>query len=357
MNKLNFKQLNTINANLIDHFDLVQKYFDLHLFEQEAMYMGACPLHGGADNPTAFNLYKNTGVWACRTHGCEQIFKSTTIGLIRGLLSKHKLGWDGDRHTKIVSFPETLKFIEEFSNTLPNKQMYSAPKQIAQPTKGVELNLPIRVYMEGVECPAQYYLDRGFSEKVLEEYKVGYYFAPGKEMHNRVIVPLFNDEKTRIIGCTGRIIYDKCIVCEGFHSSDDLCADRLKEPWKFQKWKHNKGLIKSNYLYNWWDARCFIKNKKEIILVEGPSEVWKLEECGVHNSMAIFGSNLSLAQQEKIKSLDIENIKIIVDNDEAGHKVFQKVEKALPDFKIEKLVPPSNDLGDLEHDEVLELIA
>lgn len=51
----------------------------------------SCPIHGG-DNDSALNLYHEgdsyRGNWKCRTHQCEQVFKSSIIGFIRGCLSR-----------------------------------------------------------------------------------------------------------------------------------------------------------------------------------------------------------------------------------------------------------------------------
>ena len=45
-------------------------------------------------------------------------------------------------------------------------------------------------------------------------------------------------------------------------------------------------------------AKEFIKESGIVILVESPGNVWRLEEAGVHNSVAIFGS--SLADRQKM---------------------------------------------------------
>lgn len=357
MKKLSFNTLNELNDQLLHNFPNIIKYFDLDLQEFENMYTGCCPLHANADNPTAFTLYKNTGLWRCHTHGCEKVFRSTIIGLIRGLLSKHNHNWTDLYSKSINSFPDTLEFIKEFCEKLPKEAAFSNKRNVPVIKRATpkETRFPIRKFVQHIQCPAKYYVNRGFCPKILEEYKVGFYWAPGKEMHNRVLVPIFDNNKEYVIGCTGRTPYEKCIVCEGYHKDGTLCVDKKQQPWMFQKWKHNKGFIKTEYLYNHWDAEEFAKYKNELILVEGPSEVWKLEEAGIHNSMAIFGCKPSITQKDKIRKLGIESLKIIVDNDNAGHMVYADLADSFSDLKVEKIIPPLNDLGDLTIEQIKEL--
>ena len=67
--------------------------------------------------------------------------------------------------------------------------------------------------------------------------------------------------------------------------------------WIHSKWRHNKDFKTQEHLYNMWFAKEFIQSTRTAIIVESPGNVWRLEEAGIHNSVAIFGTNLSIKQK------------------------------------------------------------
>lgn len=355
MKKWIFKELSDYHNDLLGFLPDLLKHFNVDSTEYSNMYAGCCPIHDG-DNISAFNIYKNTGRWYCRSHGCHEVFRSTLIGLVRGLLSNQKHNW---RHVsdKTVSFEVTMRFIKKFLANREDLQPVQRTKSVTYNIPpSVELDLSIGDFMSQVECPPQYYLKRGFSREVLEYFKVGLFKKYNHPAHNRILVPILSNNNKKVIGYTGRSIYDKCYVCGGYHEIGNKCADPKTNPWAFQKWKHNKGFRKTDYLYNFWNSQTFIEDFKEIIIVEGPSDVWKLQESQIYNSVGIFGSSLSYKQKELINSLDVPNIKVITDNDEAGHKCYKKIVEQLPSHSIVKLTPPRNDLGDMTKEEIRKLI-
>ena len=80
----------------------------------------SCPIHGG-DNVSACNLYYTgdsyRGNWKCRTHQCEQIFKPSILGFIRGCLSHSQNNWthNGDN---MVSFNDAIEFATKLTMTI-----------------------------------------------------------------------------------------------------------------------------------------------------------------------------------------------------------------------------------------------
>ena len=84
----------------------------------EKMVFCKCPIHDG-DNESALNLYYTgesyRGNWKCRTHGCEETFRSSIIGFVRGVLSRQKYNWSSDGD-KTVSFKDAVDFLLKFVN-------------------------------------------------------------------------------------------------------------------------------------------------------------------------------------------------------------------------------------------------
>lgn len=353
-------QLNDLSKRIAQNIDLFIHFFDLDLREDEKGYHGCCPIHADSDNNNAFSFYTDHGNWICRTHHCEEIFKKSALGFIRGILSAKKLGWENASDTdKIYDFHQTVRFAEQLLEKRPttkfqqpDKHKRNTPKK-AKPS--VELKVPIKHWLDNVTCPSKYFLDRGFHPQILEKYCVGDYEAKYKLLSGRAVVPIFNNDGTLIIGASGRLPHDKCLVCGGYHHSRLNCPSREEEGFAKQKWIHSKGFQRKNYLYNFWSAKHYIARTSSIVLVEGPADIWKLEEAGIKNGCAIFGSNVTQEQRDLIKTVNCHNIITMMDNDEGGDVARLSCENLFKDMIVEHKIPTANDLGDMSISEIKEL--
>lgn len=329
----NQHQLKIMCDKLCDNIDKLLSVFNIHdLRHNGKMLSGKCPIHSG-DNKSAFNLYPDgesyRGNWKCRTHHCEKTFQGSIIGFIRGLLSNQHLGWskDGD---DTVSFQDTIKFIESFlgkdlSNLKISKKeieknnFSTLVKHITSPKIVNESNISRYAVRQSLIIPSQYFVSRGFCPSILDRYDVGLCNKPDKEMYNRAVVPVYDLDHKFVIGCSGRSIFDKCSSCGCYHDKENICPSK-EDRWKFPKWKHNKDFKSQNHLYNMWMAKENILKSGVVILVESPGNVWKLEECGIHNSVAIFGSSMSDRQKMLLDGSGAMTIVLVMDNDDAGRK-------------------------------------
>lgn len=330
----------------------------------DKMVIMSCPIHGG-DNDSAFNLYHQgdtyRGNWKCRTHQCEKTFKSSIIGFIRGCLSNAN-GWTkpGD---DMCSFNEALKVAIRFAKHDPadHKQTRKAKeksafvntiKNITQDTIPVSNLVPRSLVIKSLAIPSKYFINRGFSSKVLIKYDVGDCIGSGKEMSRRAVVPIYNNEMTGMIGCTGRSIFDKCNDCKSFHSTENPCP-KDKEKWIFSKWKHNKDFKTQECLYNYWFAKEFILDSKTVIIVESPGNVWRLEESGIHNSVALFGSSLGQRQKMLLDISGAMNIVTIMDNDSAGQEAANQINiKCGRTYNIKNIKINYDDIAEMTIDQI-----
>lgn len=330
---------------------LSYKYDDLFealgvsLGKTQKMYMGCCPIHGG-DNPAAINLYTDgyavKGFWKCRTHHCEQTFKRTLIGFIRGVLSHNKRGWSKhEDKTRQVSFRETIDWICNFLNQdinniqvnteeVKNKkfivQMESMVKKKKEEVKGFTR----KQVRSSLEIPARFFLDKGYSKEILDAYDVGLCKNPAKEMGERVVVPVYDSNNNIMECCTGRSIHPKCDSCLYYHNPKMDCP--LQDKYvglKYSKWRNSANSNISSHLYNYWLAKKSIRETGTIILVEGPADIWKLEELGIHNAVALFGTEMSDEQQVLIEMCGALNVVILLDMDEPGRMAIAEIRKKL----------------------------
>ena len=87
------------------------------------------------------------------------------------------------------------------------------------------------------------------------------------------------------------------------------------------------------------------------MVVESPGNVWRLEESGIHNSVAIFGAHMSANQKKIIDSSGAFSIVCLLDNDEAGIKGAKKIyEECSQMYRLYFPKFNSNDIADMNID-------
>lgn len=364
-NSHNQHKLKILSDRVCDRIEDLLSYFDIEYRACGKFLSMSCPIHGG-DNTSAFNLYpdgeKYRGNWKCRTHGCEEIFRSSILGFIRGVLSHQDYGWskNGD---KAYSFDEAIKFAEKFlnqrvddikidkthieKNTFSNTVSLIANTEVDSSASNTVKRQHIR---NSLAIPSQYFIERGFSPEILDKYDIGDCLNSTKEMNNRAVVPVYDMDYKFMTGCSGRSIFNKCDKCNHFHNNE--CPNQ-NELYKYSKWRHSLNFKSQNNLYNFWFAKEHIKNSKTAIIVESPGNVWKLEEAGIHNSVGIFGTNLSNYQKMLLDTSGAMTLIIAMDNDEPGHKAAESIiSKCHKIYNIHKLSISSNDIGSMSIEQI-----
>lgn len=351
---------------LCDHIDSLLDILDVQDVKHNGkMMVGCCPIHDG-DNKSAFNLYPDgenyRGNWKCRTHNCDKVFKGSIIGFVRGVLSNRKHNWknNGD---KTVSFDDTIQFIEEFLghnlDSLKISKSEIEKKTFANVVKHIVNNNDTNIsrisrhsIRNSLVIPADYFISRGFDNEILNKYDVGLCNKPEKEMFNRAVAPIYDLDHKFMVGCTGRSIFEKCQNCGCFHNPEDACPV-AEDRWKFCKWKHNYQFKSQNYLYNIWYAKKYILESTKVILVESPGNVWRLEENGIHNSVALFGSNLSDKQKVLLDGSGAMTIITIMDNDPAGKKAIESIrDKCKNTYNIINIEISKGDVAEMTKEEI-----
>jgi 5S rRNA maturation endonuclease (ribonuclease M5) len=358
-------KLKIICDQVCDNIDGLLNALNVEYKTNSKMIIMACPIHGG-DNASALNLYPEgdtyRGNWKCRTHNCEKIFKGSILGFIRGVLSHHKHGWTnpGD---DMCSFNDAvnyaLGFIKQDIKDIKISRADREKKQFTNVINYISKNAEItksqitrQQITKSLQIPAQYYINRNYSTEVLIKYDVGLCTNPDREMSNRIVVPIYDHDYKYMIGCTGRSIYEKCSSCKSYHHPENSCP-KPDEVWKFPKWKHNADFKSQNTLYNFWFAKEHILNSSTAIIVESPGNVWRLEENGIHNSVAMFGSSLSDRQKILLDSSGAMNLIILTDNDDAGRKAAETIkQKCQNTYRIfvPKISKP--DIGEMNSEEI-----
>jgi 5S rRNA maturation endonuclease (ribonuclease M5) len=234
---------------------------------------------------------------------------------------------------------EKTKFINSIRYITDNKE---------NKVKGITRNQAVKA----LKIPSKYFIDRGFSHQILARYDVGECFNPNKEMYNRAVVPIYDDKYEYMIGCTGRSIFEKCDKCSAYHNPNEQCPepDNL---WKFSKWRHSYKFKTQEHLYNMCFAKKHIKEMRSAVIVESPGNVWRLEEAGIHNSVAIFGSSLADRQKLLLDMSGAMSLILIMDNDQAGKKAREQITKKCSKiYNIYNIDIPEKDIACMSIDQI-----
>lgn len=323
------EQLESLNKQITNNIEDIARHFKFKIRKDRKHWSGCCPIHGG-DNSTALNIYHTgdiIGNWKCRTHFCEKTFYSYPIGFIRGLLAKEK-GWEhgeenpitleyavnwtnkffGNKGMEKNFVPRELSFDEELSRTINTKKTeeYESAFKISRD-----------LFRKTITFPCDYYIKRGFSEEILDHFDIGVCLNPEKPMYGRAVVPIYDEEGTNIVACTGRSVYDQCKLCKSYHNPLKICPSKDYVDF-YTKWKHSKGFSSEKTLYNYSQALSKIRECGKIIIVEGCGSVWRLKQAGYDMAVANFGLYFNRFKRNLLDRAGVLDIIILRDKGKAG---------------------------------------
>ena len=199
-----------------------------------------------------------------------------------------------------------------------------------------------------LEFPCEYYLNRGYSKDILDKYDVGLY-----KKRNRVVVPVYDDNYKYVAGFLGRSIWGQCDKCKKWHEPNLKCPSTSYEIKECEKWL-NGSFQSTNYLYNYWFAVEHIRKSGVAILVEGAGDVWRLEQNGIHFSLALFGTDMTDAQRVLLDRSGAMSIIVMLDSDKAGQEGAKKLKSQLGRQYRMYFPKIKQDAGELNQDEITE---
>jgi 5S rRNA maturation endonuclease (ribonuclease M5) len=296
------------------------------------------------------------GYWNCYTKGCHKKHGSNLVGFIKGVLtnqqhkditSKDAINWlvEFNGFTQLDEIPLPDNFIlDRRRQTI--RDYYFNGNQDNHSKKKLLNKWQAR---QKIKVPSQYYLKRGYSKEILERYDVG-------EAGDRVVVPVYNMEYEGVIGSTSRSIHDQCTQCKLWHSPAEQCPSKKKfgEFIHAAKW-FNKNFDKGNSLYNLWhnQTKKAIEKHGRVIIVEGPGDIWKLEEAGIHNCVAMYGVELSDSQTMLLYEHFVHQVALLLDNDKAGKYAIDILQDRLKrEFMLFTGDYASKDIGETNSEDI-----
>jgi hypothetical protein len=274
--------------------------------------------------------------WTCYSDHCEDIWKKSLLGLVRGILSIDK---PKPVHPAVAE-DYLMKFLGGKLSAGP-RTIRSAPKP---PSIRLRLN---RQQVRSTLSPSQYFIERGFSREVLDRHDVGH-----SAKLNKTVVPFYDDGGNVCIGFLTRTELPTCVECRKAHLPGSPCRNAER------RWDVLEGFAKGQHLYNHHNA--LVSDQKIILLVEGVGDVWKAEEAG-YLAVGMLGNQLTGHQTRMLVALG-KHILIIPDNDIDGNgkKPARRNEEELGRKKCIRWigwVPPCwKDLGEMPVPEVTRMM-
>jgi 5S rRNA maturation endonuclease (ribonuclease M5) len=276
---------------------------------------------------------------------------ATMLGFVRGVLSQ-KVGknlnlsevidWSlkllnkKEEDIKIDDYDEKK---QNFINMMSQIDKSKPVEQVNQWTK--------EELLSKIDLSDSYFINRGFSSEILTKHMVGRSKSenPNAPSYNRIVVPFFDENKKFVIGAQGRSKFEECSLCKEYHNPQKDCH-------LFSKWANiPAGFEISRNFYNIWNAKKHIEQTSSVYIVEGAPNVWKLEECGVLNAVALCKSRMSDAQQIKLECMGVTNVYLILDNDDAGRDGDREIKKQIGrQFRVKSLDFPCqyNDISQIK---------
>ncbi len=322
---------------------LLLEYYGVDIADRNYRYdkvRCACPLHGG-DNPTAFSFDLNTKQFTCFTHHCGEqshdwfFVPRDGTPVPRDLflfikLMEEKKAKEQSLSKWACSFTKALKIASEIagipldeSTSAYNKDMMDKldnqkwMRTMAKVNQQVELEVfdesEIEMYKAMLPL-CDYVSTRSFDDYILDFFEIGYsqegvdepYRLKFKDFPGRVIFPV-RDSKGSLVGWSGRLATDNSVLIK-----------------KYNKWMHKLDFDKGFVLYNYNNALPFIRDTKELILVEGPWDVARLWSYGIYNVVAVMGSSLT-PEQLSLAISSAFKVKVFLDADGAGKSGARRV--------------------------------
>jgi hypothetical protein len=274
-------------------------------------------LYRGGKNPSALQIYKDSGVWIDYVKNSEHmslrsLIEATLKTNDKVLIDKFTKGYDFSTERKEPEID--IKPKVEMEKTYPN----SILKKLLPHYK--------------------FYNDRGISDNYL--ISLGSGLATEGSMYQRFVFPIYNSNQ-KIYGFSGR---------------DMAKSKKDSRP----KWKHLGK--KSNWIYPYYSPNVkniiheSIMEKESVILVESIGDMLNLFQYGIYNVLVTFGTIISSSLVLFLTSFPSLRVIISLNND-SDKEVnrgrvgsFKSALKLLSFFDISNIVlypPTEKDFGDM----------
>ncbi|MBN2542339.1 DNA primase [bacterium] len=293
--------------------EIVSRYTSLR--RRGSRLLGLCPFH--AEKTPSFSVDPDRGLFYC--FGCGKGGNIFTF-----LMEKES-----------ISFPEAVaQLAKEAGIPIPRREISSSKEQyLDELYKANEFALKLfRSYLDkGVGEKARKYLkERGLSDTTIKEFYLGYVPQRWDSLYSAVSkagLKLDPFLKTGLLrkkesgGCydsyRGRIMFPILNPSKRVVAFAGREFDKQEEGAKYINSPESPIYQKNRVVYGIWSTMNHIRKDKNVILVEGYTDLLALWQAGIKNVTASCGTAFTEQQANFIRRYSTDAI-ILFDGDEAG---------------------------------------
>lgn len=297
-NWIDFKEL---RAKL--DFEQVLRHYGVEVKRKGNQHHGYCPLpnHNGKRNSPSFSANLEKGIFQC--FGCGA--KGNVLDF--AVLMQNVDPKDGTALHKVAGELQKRFCLERGASTgaKPPAKKQETPKPVSD--LPVVVNEPLNFELKGLDLEHSYLKSRGFTLETIKHFGVG--FCSRGLLKDRVAIPL-HDHDGKLVGYAGRVVNDTAI-------NED------NPRYRFPGTRERDGILfefrKTLFLYNSFRLKAPVD---DLIVVEGFTSVWWLNQNGLSHMVATMGSDCSPKQGELIVSMVKPGGRVWIapDGDKAGER-------------------------------------
>ncbi len=313
--KANWIDFKALRAKL--DFAGVLAHYGVQIKTTGKQHHGFCPLpnHNGNRNSPSFSANLERGIFQC--FGCGAKGNALEFAALMEKIDPN----DGPALREVAVklqkqfFPEWQSDSPTVTKALPSKATAPSPPKLPEKSEpankpGTVINAPLDFELKGLDAGHPYLLSRGFTPETIQRFGLGY--CSRGLLKNRVAIPL-HDATGALVGYAGRVV-------------DDTAITEENPRYRFPGERRRDGTIfefrKTLLLYNGFRVK---EPVDDLIVVEGFTSVWWLDQNGLPSAVATMGADCSDKQAELIVSLVKPNGRVWIapDGDKAGERHAQ----------------------------------
>ena len=323
---------NVINEirNSVDIIDVVTSY--IPLTARGKNYFGVCPFHD--DHSPSMSVSKEKQIYTCFSCGATgnvikfiQDYENISfIDAVKKCADIAGIALDVDvrKDTKYDKFNELYDIYDisyKFYQNNMNSSVASEAKNYLQSRMLSEKEIKhfgIGLSLNESSLLTKLLKSKGMTDKLLLQSGLVGESENGIDLYdlyrNRIMFPI-HDANGRLVGYNGR----------AYHGETSNKYVNSKETAIFKK---------RDILYNYHRAKDAARQKKEIIIMEGPMDVIRAYTIGIENVVASLGTAFGSSQAMLIRKLS-SNVILCFDGDDAGLKATKSAIEELIKIGVE----------------------
>ena len=305
--KSNINVINEIRSK-IDIVDVVSKY--VPLTQKGKNFFGVCPFHD--DTNPSMSVSREKQIYRCFSCGAS--------GNVFNFIMNYE-------H---ISFKEALNLLStETGIEIKGLKLSKAEDKNKKFYDIYELSN--KYFQNNIQTPLakaakEYLFNRKITDEMIKEYGIGLSLASNSDLTNLLTKKGYDLNTLNLIGLSSYnhdLYIDRIMFpLKDLNGRIVGFSGRRYDGQKTEKYINTKQtpiFHKGNLLYNYYDAKEWVRQKNQVIVMEGFMAVIRSSTIGIKNAVALMGTAMTHEQANLIKRLS-NNIILCFDGDDAGKK-------------------------------------